>query len=159
MKLDIACGNHKNGLSWTGMDIQPLPGVDIVHDVNLHPWPIESDSVETAHAWHIVEHIPPVCVTEYGTRFPFINFMNECWRVLKPGALIDIECPHGASDVFLHDPTHCNHVTEVTWEYFDPSRERYRVFRPKPWHIHQLDYTRDGNVNVVLQKLTGITHL
>ena len=153
MKLDIACGHHKDGPDWTGMDIQRLPGVDIVHDLNMHPWPVESESVDQAKAWHIVEHIPPACVTEKGTIFPFIAFMNECWRVLRVGARIDIECPHGASDVFMHDPTHCNHVTEVTWEYFDPSKSRYEVFRPKPWRIASLHWTFVGNVNVVLEKM------
>ena len=152
MKLDIACGHHKQGEDWIGMDIQRLPGVNIVHDVNLHPWPLESDSVERAIAWHIVEHIPPVVVGEKGTRFPFIEFMDECWRVLKFGAEIDIECPHGASEVFLHDPTHCNHITEVTWEYFDPAFPRYEVFQPKPWCIKKMHWTRDGNVNVILAK-------
>lgn len=152
MKLDIACGRNKNGPDWTGMDMQSLPGVDIVHDVNMHPWPVPNNSIDEAHAWHIVEHIPPVVLTAAGTRFLFIEFMNECWRVLKPDAKIDIECPHGGSEVFLHDPTHCNHVTEVTWEYFDPRYDRYKVFSPKPWTIEKIHATRDGNVNVVLIK-------
>jgi hypothetical protein len=41
MKLDIACGRHKD-LGWVGIDIQALPGVDLVHDLNVHPWPIIS---------------------------------------------------------------------------------------------------------------------
>jgi predicted SAM-dependent methyltransferase len=152
MKLDIACGHHKNGADWIGMDIQKIPGVDIVHDVNVHPWPLESNSVVQANAWHIVEHIPRVMVTAKGTRFPFIEFMDECWRVLMMGAYLDIETPHGASDVYLHDPTHCNPVTEVTWEYFDKDCARYQVFQPKPWAIRTIHATRDGNVNVVLVK-------
>ena len=152
MKLDIACGHHKNGDDWVGIDMQKIPGVNIVHDINVHPWPIKTGSVDQANAWHIVEHIPPVCVTEQGTRFPFIDFMNECWRVLKPGARIDIECPYAGSVVFYHDPTHCNFITEVTWEYFDPAYPRYEVFQPRPWTIEKLYWTTDGNVNVVLVK-------
>jgi len=151
MKLDIACGQHKD-LGWVGMDIQKREGVDIVHDLNLHPWPVESDSVEQAKAWHIVEHIPPCCVTEKGTRFPFIEFMNECWRVLKVGARLDIETPYGSSDGFYHDPTHCNPVDEMTFEHFDPGYRRYQTYLPKPWEIVDLKFTRDGNVNVVLEK-------
>ena len=155
MKLDIACGHHKQGADWIGIDIQKIAGVDIVHDLNKHPWPIKDESVEKAVAWHIVEHIPPVTVSEQGTRFPFIEFMNECWRILKPGAEIDIECPYGGSEVFLHDPTHCNHITEITWEYFDPEHDRYQVFQPKPWTIKYRHFTKDGNVNVVLAKKKG----
>ena len=151
MKLDIACGHHKE-LEWTGIDIQALPGVDIVHDLNVHPWPIYSDSFDQAKAWHIVEHIPPVAVTEKGTRRPFIEFMDECWRVLMVGARIDIETPYGGSDGFLHDPTHCNPVSELTFEHFDPEYTRYMTYQPKPWRIVSLVWTRDGNVNVVLEK-------
>jgi predicted SAM-dependent methyltransferase len=154
MYLDIACGNHKNGPDWTGMDIQPLPGVNIVHDLNVHPWPIESNSVLIAHAWHIVEHIPPVSITPSGTVFPFINFMNECWRVLRVGSILSVETPHGASDNFLNDPTHCNPITENTWKYFDPEHQQYQIYRPQPWSIHALHATRDGNVSVELVKQT-----
>ncbi len=151
MKLDIACGHHKDQ-GWVGIDIQPLPDVDIVHDLNMHPWPVEADSVDQAKAWHIVEHIPAVSVTEKGTRRPFMEFMDECWRVLKVGAMLDIETPHGASDGFLHDPTHCNQVDELTFEHFDPDCRRFRTYQPKPWKIVELRWTRDGNVNAILEK-------
>lgn len=151
MKLDIGCGNHKD-LGWTGIDIQPLPGVDIVHDLNVHPWPIEANSVEQAKAWHIIEHIPPVCVTEKGTRRPFLEFMDECWRVLETGAKLDIETPYGSSQGFMHDPTHCNMVDELTFEHFDPSFHRYQTYKPRPWRIVSQSWTADGNVNVVLEK-------
>jgi hypothetical protein len=134
------------------MDIQRLPGVDLVHDLNVHPWPIDTYSVEEAKAWHIVEHIPPVCVTEKGTRRPFMEFMDECWRVLQVGARIDIQCPYGSSDGFVHDPTHCNPVDEITFLYFDPAYEQYEWYQPKPWKIVQLVWVREGNVAVVLEK-------
>ena len=151
IKLDIGCGNHKDP-GWGGMDIQRLPDVDIVHDLNIHPWPLEADSVDEAKAWHIIEHIPPVCVTEKGTRRPFIEFMNECWRVLKVGGKLDIETPYGSSDGFMHDPTHCNQVDEITFEHFDSQYTRYRTYLPRPWTIMDLRWTRDGNVNVILEK-------
>jgi predicted SAM-dependent methyltransferase len=151
MKLDIGCGHHKDN-GWVGIDIQALPDVDIVHDLNLHPWPVEAGSVEQAKAWHIVEHIPPVAVTEKGTRRPFIEFMDECWRMLKVGARIDIETPYGVSDGFVHDPTHCNPSDELTFEHFDPDYRRYRTYQPKPWRIVDLRWARDGQLNVILEK-------
>jgi hypothetical protein len=152
MLLDIACGHHKE-LTWTGIDIQALPGVDIVHDLNVHPWPLEDGSVEKAKAWHIVEHIPPVAVTERGTRRPFIEFMDECWRVLNVGGRIDIETPYGGSAGFLHDPTHCNPISELTFEHFDPACRRYQTYQPKPWRIVSQRWDKDGQVNVVLEKI------
>lgn len=151
LRLDIGCGNHKDD-GWIGIDIQRLPGVDIVHDLNLHPWPVESDSIDEAKAWHIIEHIPPVCVTEKGTRRPFIEFMDECWRVLKVGARMDIESPYGYSEGFIHDPTHCNPIDELTFEHFDPEYRRYQTYQPKPWLLVHQYFTKDGNVNAILEK-------
>lgn len=150
-KLDIACGNHKEP-GWIGIDIQQFSAVDIIHDLNCHPWPLPGASVDQAKASHIVEHIPPVAVTEQGTRLPFIEFMNECCRVLKPGARIDIELPYGSSAGFINDPTHCNPCNEFTFEYFDPDYERYQWYQPKPWRIVTLNWVRDGNINVILEK-------
>jgi hypothetical protein len=154
MKLDIGCGHHKE-LGWFGMDIQPLQGVDLVHDLNVHPWPVESGSVEEAKAWHIVEHIPPVAVTERGTRRPFIEFMDEIWRVMRVGGRRDIETPNARSAGFWHDPTHCNPCTEVTFENFDPCVPRYETYRPRPWRIisRRWDEGGGGQVNVVLEKI------
>jgi len=151
MKLNIGCGHHKE-IGWIGIDIQDLPGVDIIYDLNIQPWPVESDSIDEAQAWHIVEHIPPVCVTKMGTRRPFLEFMDECWRVLKVGATLDIETPHGCSVGFLHDPTHCNPITEITFEHFDPDYRRYQTYQPRPWRIVSLHWVPDGNVNVILEK-------
>lgn len=139
-------------MGWTGIDIQALEGVDLVHDLNVHPWPVESGSVEEAKAWHIVEHIPPACVTEKGTRRPFLEFMDECWRVLKVGGRIDIETPHGGSKGYLHDPTHCNPCDELTFEHFDPDYGRYMTYQPKPWKMVILRWDAEGQVNVVMEK-------
>jgi len=151
IKLDIACG-HQKDIGWVGIDIQALPGVDIVHDLNMHPWPVKAGSVEAAKAWHIVEHIPPVAVMEKGTRRPFIEFMDECWRVMKVGSRIDIETPYGASAGFYHDPTHCNPCDELTFEHFDPDFRRYQTYQPKPWKIVSLRWAVDSQLNVVLEK-------
>ena len=51
--LDIACGANKQP-GYVGLDIQQLPGVDIVHDLNVHPWPLPDECVLRAIASHIV---------------------------------------------------------------------------------------------------------
>jgi predicted SAM-dependent methyltransferase len=85
MRLDIACGQAKRD-GHVGIDIADLPGVDFKHDLLCFPWPIESESVDSAFSSHFFEHVP-------GKLRP--AFMSEVWRILKPGAEIVIVTPLG----------------------------------------------------------------
>lgn len=146
VRLDIGCGANKQ-IGFVGMDHQALPGVDIVHNWDEFPWPIPDNSVLTAIASHVVEHVNPV-------NGHFIEWMNEVWRVLKPDGQFAIAAPYGGSPGFWQDPTHCNGVTESTWHYFDPLSESglYGFYKPKPWKIEVNTFHRSGNVEVVLRK-------
>jgi SAM-dependent methyltransferase len=138
IKLDICCGANKQGADWVGIDIQELPGVDIVWDINVHPWPLPDECVTVAVASHVLEHIPKVVIDNGRTRWPFIEVMNEIWRVMKPGGQFLIAVPHGASPGFLQDPTHAAPINEYTFHYFDPEASGgllYNFYRPKPWQI------------------------
>jgi SAM-dependent methyltransferase len=149
IRLDIGCGEAKTE-GFIGLDIRALPGVDIVHDVEEQPWPLPDECVLMAVCSHVVEHINP-------HKFGFIDFMDEVWRVMKPGGEFAISCPHGNSQGFLQDPTHCNMINETTWAYFDPEEPRtggmlYNIYRPKPWRIKYLSWAPDANIEVVLVK-------
>lgn len=145
--LDIGCGAHKQPGA-VGMDIRPLPGVDIVHDVEEFPWPLPDACVKAAMASHLVEHINP-------HKFGFVRFMNEVWRVLQVGGEFAIATPHGSSQGYLQDPTHCNPCNEATWDYFAPERpsQLWTIYRPRPWRIKLLTANPAGNMEVILVKL------
>lgn len=163
IKLDIGCGANKQGADWVGMDLQELPGVDIIHDFNLHPWPLPDECVITAIASHVLEHIPKVMFRSDGsTRFPLIEFMDEVWRILKPDGQFAIVVPHGASPGFMQDPTHASQLNERTFAYFDPlafGGQLYNFYKPKPWKIKlfpnnepQIYYDPAINLEVILIK-------
>lgn len=151
IQLDIGCGAAKQP-GFVGMDIQALPGVDVVHDWNVHPWPFPDGCALRAIASHVIEHVPPVAVTENGTRFPFMEFMDEVWRVLKPGGEFAIACPHGAGPLFLQDPTHCNAINETTWAYFEKTHPFWQFYKPKPWRVKFINWNPALNIEVVLVK-------
>jgi len=146
IKLDIGCGANKQP-GFVGIDIRKELGVDIVQDLEKFPWPLPDKCASLAIASHVVEHIDP-----HG--FTFINFMNEVWRVLKPGAQFMIAAPYAGSTGYFQDPTHCNPVNEVTWAYFDPLDRSglYNIYRPKPWRIVTNLWNVNGNIEVVLEK-------
>lgn len=182
IRLDIGCGGAKQP-NFVGMDVRDLPGVDIVHDVTMFPWPLPDESVLTAIASHLLEHIPPFqadpkllglirllvnkgiigandidsYIGDYDATPMFIKFMDEVWRVLKVGGEFAIAVPHGRSDGFLQDPSHCNAINEARWAYFDPFEPNtqgllWNIYRPKPWRIKHLTWSPDANIEVVLVK-------
>lgn len=144
IKLDIGCGANKHAPDWVGIDSQPLPGVDLVHDLLDFPYPLPDECVSVAVCSHVMEHIPKTAVIlENGklkTINPFIMVMNELWRILKVDAHLAIAVPHGASPGFMQDPTHASQINEHTFYYFDPLAAGgvlwsfYKGF-VKPWKI------------------------
>jgi SAM-dependent methyltransferase len=146
IQLDIGCGENPQP-GFVGIDILPLPNVDIVWDLEKTPWPLEDESVVRAIASHVLEHIEP-----HGGIF--INVMNEIWRVLKPGAQFAFVVPYGESAAFIQDPTHCNPMNETTMHYFDPmsSTNLYWFYRPKPWKIERQFFDTNGFLEVLLTK-------
>lgn len=146
--LDIGCGDAESKYpNAVGMDKQDLPGVDVVHDWNVFPWPFEDGSVLTIIASHVVEHVNPA---DGG----FIRWMDEAWRVLRPNGQIAIVTPYGSSSYYLQDPTHCNPCSERTVWYFDPGHPSayYVFYRPRPWWIEQNTFSVEGMIEWVLRK-------
>lgn len=146
--LDIGCGASKQPGNFIGMDHQALPGVDVVHSWNDFPWPFEDESVLTIVASHVVEHVNPA-------DGHFLRWMDEAWRILKPGGQLAITTPYAGSPGYWQDPTHCNGCSEATWFYFSPDHESgfYRFYQPKPWKIEINLGHLNGNLEVVLRKL------
>src|SRR3990167_7835741 len=59
IKLDIGVGDSKTGPDYVGIDVLPLAGADIVHDIEKFPWPLPDECASFAVAKHLVEHINP----------------------------------------------------------------------------------------------------
>lgn len=108
-KLNVGCG--RNALAgWINLDFMPLPGVDIVADLDAcdrEPLPIDDDSTDEFLLSHVLEHI----------RKP-LPLMQELYRIARPDALCVVRCPHGASDDAWTDPTHLRPYYHGSFGYF-----------------------------------------
>lgn len=146
IKLDIGCGDNKQP-GFVGIDMLPLPSVDIVWDLETFPWPLPDECVMTAVASHVLEHINP-------HKGVFINVMDEIWRILKPGGQFAFVVPYAGSHGYYQDPTHCNPINETTMGYFDPLHESrfYQFYQPKPWKIEFQAANRSGVLECMLRK-------
>jgi SAM-dependent methyltransferase len=130
IKIDLGCGNRKVKGA-IGVDTLPVPGVDVVADVN-RGLPFQDSSVDAVYSYHILEHMDD-----------FLATVNEIWRVCRPGALVYVKAPHAASSfVTWKDPTHRRGLSIATFAYFDDtyfdgaafayySPARFRIERAK----------------------------
>ena len=143
--LDIGSGETKRR-GFMRLDKRPLEGVDIVHDLEVFPYPLDTESCLTIIASHIIEHIKP---------WFFIDVMDELWRICKVDGQLAISMPYGYSEGFLRDPTHCNMCNHATWQYFDPRFGLYKVYKPSPWEVEEgfPQWQANGNMEVILRKI------
>ncbi len=107
MKLDLACGKQK-APGFIGVDKVKMDGVDVVYDLEQFPWPWEDNSVDEIFCSHYVEHTTDL-----------MKFMNEVYRILKPGATCTIVAPYYASLRAWQDPSHRRAICEATFLYFN----------------------------------------
>lgn len=103
--LDIGCGDRKLPGS-VGIDRLALPAVDIVHDLSVFPWPVESASYDLVFANHFLEHVDDVLKT-----------VEEIHRILKPGGRCVVQVPYFRSVDAFGDPTHAHFFTSATLDY------------------------------------------
>lgn len=106
IELNLGCGRlvHPGAVN---VDHVALPGVDVVHDLDVTPWPLPTAHFDQITAAQIFEHLSNP-----------VGFMVECHRVLKPGGLLWLSVPHWQSENSFTDPTHVRHCTERTWDYW-----------------------------------------
>jgi len=84
----------------------------------LEKLPFNDDSFDSISAYDFIEHIPRLITESNNIRFPFIEFMNETYRTLKPGGTFYAITPCYPNDEIFVDPTHVNFITKNTHEYF-----------------------------------------
>jgi SAM-dependent methyltransferase len=125
--LDLGCGKFPRNPyargTLCGVDIRPLQASDAfdyrIANLSLQPIPWEDGSFGSVSAFDFIEHVPRVLVDGAGgTRFPFIEVMNEIWRVLAPGGLFYALTPAYPYAAAFTDPTHVNIITVDTHAYF-----------------------------------------
>jgi ubiquinone/menaquinone biosynthesis C-methylase UbiE len=109
IKLNLGCGPNKEA-GYIGVDKVKLPTVDIVHNLDVYPYPFEDNSVDEVICSHILEHLEDLNKT-----------MEELYRICKPNALVKVRGPYYKSHYAFGDATHKHFFTEQSFIYFDSS--------------------------------------
>ncbi|MCL5263617.1 MAG: methyltransferase domain-containing protein [Chloroflexi bacterium] len=103
--LDVGCGNNKVKGA-IGVDISPNTQADVIHDLDSFPYPFRDDEFDVIYCNHIVEHVADV-----------VRFMDEIYRVAKPGAIISLVTPHFSNPRAYADPTHRRYLSVAAFDF------------------------------------------
>jgi SAM-dependent methyltransferase len=114
--LDVGCGNNKIPGA-IGIDVVPGTQADIVHDLNLTPWPLDSDRFDVVRLWSVLEHLRDV-----------VAVVGEVYRVSRAGATVIIGVPHFSSVNAYSDPTHAHLFSASFMDYFIEGSELSRAY-------------------------------
>lgn len=131
MKLNLGCGD-KPDKGFVNVDIRKADGVDLVHNLNVFPYPFPNASADYIKMCHVLEHLEkPLLV------------LKECHRILKRGGMLWIEVPQftkpGALTYFGHlhyfdfrtMNTLKNYNTAVCNDFTFEIKNVYLIFRHK----------------------------
>jgi len=105
LRLDLGSGPNPHP-GFTGVDLHC--DVDLRVDLRQLPWTWADRSVSEVWCSHYVEH---------QTGRDWIYFVDELWRILKPGAKATIIHPNLKSERAFQDPTHLDFIPSSRWNY------------------------------------------
>jgi len=110
-KLNLGCGSKVEDGA-INVDKYYADGIDVVHDLDVMPYPFESESFDEVILDNVLEHLEKP-----------IDVMNEVYRVLKKGGKAKVIVPYFRSLWAYIDPTHKNWFTVHSFDYIVKGKE------------------------------------
>lgn len=123
--INIGCGKTRIPGSM-GVDRVDIPGyVDVVHDLNVTPYPFEANFADEIHFYHVLEHLDNP-----------VEKLEEIHRVLKPAGVLYMRVPHFSSNGAFTDITHKRPFSYFSFDIFEMGayHEYYSKVRFKILH-------------------------
>ena len=111
MKLNLGSGS-KILDGYTNVDKFDYYKPDVVHDLEIFPYPFKDNSVDEILLYHVFEHIGQ-------SQEIFLGIIKEFYRICRNNSMIKIIVPHPRHDDFIADPTHVRPITILGLELFD----------------------------------------
>lgn len=170
MKLLLGCGSARDrrvwlpgdpddALDWGGglvrLDHNADHRPDVVHDLDVLPWPFDDDTFERIDAYEVLEHLG-----QQGDYRSFFAHFTEVWRILRPGGHLVATCPAWNSPWAFGDPSHRRVITTGSLVFLDQA-EYVKQVGKTPMSDFRFCYEadlqtvfteeRDGQLTFVLQ--------
>lgn len=113
--LELGCGFSKTPGAF-GVDIIVGSSADLIHDLDVFPYPIADNSWDRIICRDVLEHVAD-----------FVHTMEEIWRVASPGASVEVHAPFMSSVNYFSDPTHRRAFTSRSFDYFIEGTAVFRL--------------------------------
>jgi len=150
MRINLGAGNQieKN---YINHDLtKHRPEIDICFDLNDKSWLndilrldlCEKIKFDEIKAFDVIEHLDDP-----------INFMDNCWELLKPDGVLYLKACGWQNPNFWVDITHKRAFDIKSFDYFDPETEigkEYGYYTSKRWKIINKNFDRRMNVIIKL---------
>lgn len=108
--LNLGAGNHISPGAVNHDRLKHRPEIDVVHDLNVLPWPWKDGSFGRIFASSVFEHL----------EINLVQALNECWRILEPAGTLRVKVPHWQHDNAYADPTHYWRFSLRSFDVFVP---------------------------------------
>ena len=108
--LDVGCGSAKFPGA-VGLDRSAQTDADVVHDLDVVPYPFDDSSFDHVLMQDVIEHV----------EHP-ISVISELHRILRPGGRLQLRTPHFSSALAYGDPTHRHYFSAMAIRSFAEPR-------------------------------------
>ena len=111
-ELLLGCGNARDKRikftlvpdDWQNLtthDVDPESKADVIHDLDVFPYPWSDNQFDEVHAYEVLEHCG-----QQGDAVSFFAQFAELWRILKPGGYLCGTVPQWNSPMAWGVPDH-----------------------------------------------------
>lgn len=145
MELLIGCGNDRNKKVYSSamdsdwdklitLDIDPSTKPDVVHDLNVLPYPFKDNQFDEIHAYEVLEH----CGRQGDWKF-FLDQFSEFWRILRPNGYFVATCPMWDSKWAWGDPGHTRIINNGSLVFLSQAQYEKQIGKTamtdyRPWY-------------------------
>jgi hypothetical protein len=95
---------------------------DVLHDLNVTPWPFEDNQFSEVHAYEILEHLG-----SQGDYHSFFLHFSEIWRVLQDKGVLCATVPDWKSMWAWGDPGHTRVINPGSLVFLDQTEYAKQV--------------------------------
>jgi SAM-dependent methyltransferase len=109
--LNLGCGRRRVEGA-VNVDVTAETRPDVVHDLDVRPWPFPADHFDEVLAYDVLEHLAET-----------IPALEEIHRVCRRGARVRITVPHFSCANAFTDPTHRHFFGRFSFGYVTEGHE------------------------------------